>query len=511
MMNCTNVVKAVLFVTLCFLVSGCMPKGKTYEERQEELGKCKFTLFKLEKKYNPGLKEDLVFDVSNTRNIHCCLTSDADIKTLIPTFKVGAGRVLLNGVEQFSGMTPVDFSKKVTYTLEYDARDKFEVSVYIIPYTGLPVIEIQTANNASITSKEIWLHAHIKINGMGQFEDLEDSIQLKGRGNATWSFPKKAFNVKFPKKKSVLNMKKHKRWTFLANYRDRTLLRNDVTFMMGHLADNLEWTPHAQFAEVVFNGKYEGNFLITEQIRVDENRVPIDEMTDLDVEGDNLTGGYLLEYDSYFDEVNKFKSTVNRWPVNLKNPDEDVCQPVQFEYIQKFHNEFEVLLQEKRFDELFANYMDMKSFIDYYIVQTISNNGEMIKAYSVYCYKKRNGKLYAGPLWDFDYSTYNKPTGGRNLTALWYNYLFKSPVFTAALKQRWNVLKPIIESRIYDYIDDKVSYLQKSEVANWAVYPIRKNITPNGDEEMTFEEAINRMKTTLKERFEYLDTVINEL
>lgn len=135
----------------------------------------------------------------------------------------------------------------------------------------------------------------------------------------------------------------------------------------------------------------------------------------------------------------------------------------------------------------------------------------MIKAYSVYCYKKRNGKLYAGPLWDFDYSTYNKPTGGRNLTALWYKYLFKSPVFTAAVKQRWNELKPIIESRIYDYIDDKVAYLQKSEVANWAVYPIRKNITPNGDEEMTFVEAINRMKTTLKERFEYLDTVINEL
>lgn len=509
-MNCMKVFKTILFGVFCFLLSGCMPKGMTYEERQEEISKCKFTLFKLEKKYNPGLKEDLVFDVSNTKNIHCCLTSDVDIKTLIPTFKVGSGRVLLNGVEQFSGMTPVDFSGKVTYTLEYDIKTKFEVSVYIIPYTGLPVIEIQTVNSAPITSKTVWLHAYIKINGMGQFEDLEDSIQLKGRGNATWNFPKKAFNVKFPKKKSVLNMKKHKRWTFLANYRDRTLLRNDVTFMMGHLADGLEWTPHAQFVEVIFNGKHEGNFQVVEQIRVDENRVPIDEMTELDVEGDNLTGGYLLEYDSYFKEVNKFRSVINNWPVNLSNPDEDVCQPAQFEYIQEFHHELEILLKEGRFDELFANYMDMKSFIDYYIIQTITNNGEMAKIYSVYCYKKRNGKLYAGPLWDFDYSTYNKPTGGRNLTAVWYKYLLNSPVFIAALKERWNTLRPVIESRIYDYIDEKVDYLQKSVVANWSVYPIKLNMPANGDELIPFEDAIDRMKSTLKERFEYLDTVINE-
>lgn len=80
---------------------------------------------------------------------------------------------------------------------------------------------------------------------MNHFEDFKDSIEVKGRGNGTWRFPKKPFNVKLNNKSSILGMPKHKRWSFLANYRDRTLLRNDVTFHIGYIADNLQWTPKA--------------------------------------------------------------------------------------------------------------------------------------------------------------------------------------------------------------------------------------------------------------------------
>ena len=155
-----------------------------------------------------------------------------------------------------------------------------------------------------------------------------------------------------------------------ANYRDRTLMRNDVTLRLGQKTDNLEWTPSGQFVEVIFNGKHQGNFYLCEHIRVDKNRVNIDEMKESHNDGEKLTGGYLLELDNYFDEDFKFRTPINNWPINLKSPSDD-CTTEQFDYIQNYYNTVEEMLHNEQFEELYHNYIDIHSFIVYYIVQEI--------------------------------------------------------------------------------------------------------------------------------------------
>ena len=463
--------------------------------------------FSIKKSDNGDIPCDIEFTILGNNLVYGICPSDFDITHLKPSFDTGDGQVKINGVNCESGQYPFDFSQKMSVSVE-TKTGIMHYTVSLIPFTGLPVIEILTDNYSKITSKETWLSGYMNTYGFGLVEDSQDTIFVKKRGNGTAYFPKISFNVKLTSRKHVLDMKKQKRWCFLANYRDRTLLRNDVAFYLGKLADSLEWTPDSRFAEIILNGKHEGIYQVTEQIRVDKHRVDIDELTAADINGEAVTGGYLLEIDQYNDDnVYKFTTPILSLPVNIKNPNKESCQPEQLEYITEFFGTVETMLYEGKYEEVYEKYLDIHSFIDYYLVQTLTNNTEFADKYSVYCYKKRNGKLYAGPLWDFEYTTFTKESSVSNIGALWYQYLFKDEAFKKALKQRWNVLKPIFEQNIYSYIEQQQSILTKSAHIDETIYPKGDTMMKNGDEELTFEEAIARMTKVIKERIDYMDNL----
>lgn len=171
------------------------------------------------------------------------------------------------------------------------------------------------------------------------------ATKIKGRGNSSWKWEKKPYALKLSSKTEVLGMPRHKRWCLIANYMDRTLMRNRVAhYIASHTS--LRWTPRTRYADVYFNGIFLGNYLVVEQIKIDPNRLDIDELSPADTEGDALTGGYLLEMDSYFDEVYKFRSTYSDMPVNVKSPDETIA-PEQGRYIQNYFNAADNLLFDK--------------------------------------------------------------------------------------------------------------------------------------------------------------------
>lgn len=88
---------------------------------------------------------------------------------------------------------------------------------------------------------------------------------IRGRGNSTWGFPKKPWKVKLKEKASLLGMPADKEWALLANYADRTLLRN-VTVM--HLSEicNFPWTPRMRSVEVYLNNAYQGVYTLLRTI-----------------------------------------------------------------------------------------------------------------------------------------------------------------------------------------------------------------------------------------------------
>ena len=432
-----------------------------------------------------------------------------DVSALIATFKCNGEKVFVGDVEQVSGFTENDFTSPVTYTVVSEAGETNSYTV-TVSNTGLPVVVVNTPDATTIPPKTSdWLkNTEIRIydtNGDIDYKGTKDNI--RGRGNSTWTYPKKPYAIKLDSKSEILDMPKHKRWVLLANWMDRTMMRNSVAFKIAELS-GMEWTPRGKFVELVLNGVHMGNYYLCEQIKIDENRVNIYEMEDTDTEGDAITGGYLMELDVYFDEVNKFKSSIRELPYMIKEPDEDALNDAQFNYIQNYINTLEAALyDDTRFiNGEYKDYLDIESFIKWWFVHELAHNGEPGHPKSSYMHKDKLNKLKSGPVWDFDWGTFRPSTNFSIKNAIYYGRLFEDPQFVQEVKKLWQTLKPQFEL-VIDYIESEGQRLGKSADINVSMWPISGVV--NGDETLSYTEAVARMKSAYSQRVQWLDAQIN--
>ena len=403
------------------------------------------------------------------------------------------------------------------FTLDLTAPQTFRViqngvyQDYILDAhnTGLPVVRVDTPGRRSITSKTDWMDgATIRIERADGTLDYEGPMEIRGRGNSTWNYPKKPYALKLKDKAEILSMPSHKRWILLANWKDRTILRNDAAFWLSRHS-GLQYTVRGQFVELVFNGQHAGNYYLCEQIKLDKNRVNIDKKN-----------GYLLELDTYYDEPNRFRfPNLFNLPWMIKSPDEDEITPEQLEYIQTWIKDLETLLkdQAKVKAHAYEEFLDVDTAIDYLIVEELTTNRDFYNTWpsngihSGYMYVEPGGKLYSGPIWDFDYQSwvpqYTKNWQGANKT-LFYPALLKDEKFRSRLLERWNAQKDVLKG-LPEYIDQMADYLRLSETFNHNLWPI--NNAENGDEQMTFQESIDRIKKCFLEKWEWMDKNIANL
>ena len=384
--------------------------------------------------------------------------------------------------------------------------------------TGLPTVIINTPDNAPITSKDAWMDNPSTItiiDADGTIDYQASDLSIRGRGNSTWKFPKKPYALKLGSKAEILGMKKHKRWCLLANWMDRTSLRNDMAFQIARQT-GLAWTPSGKFVEVILNGRHIGNYYLCEQIKVDKNRLNITEMTETDIEGDALTGGYLMEMDINYDEVNKFHSGTKNLPYMFKSPDEDVLQPEQLAYFENYINTMEASLYADNWldNRDYAAYMDIGSFVDWWFVHELSMNGEPNHPKSSYVHKDRLGKLKAGPVWDFDWGTF-VPSKANSFTvksAIYYGRLFSDPIFVGEVKSRWSAYKSKFE-QIPTYVRTIATQIKKSNEIDLEMWPLSANAngSVNGDAELSFDDAVERVISAYTNKLEWLDEQITNM
>ena len=101
----------------------------------------------------------------------------------------------------------------------------------------------------------------------------ERPMEIKGRGNTTWGESKKPYKVKLAKKADVLGLGTNKHWVLVANYFDRTLVRDRITAWLGDEI-GLEFTPRGVPVDLVMKNtdgtynKYLGSYYLSEQVRV---------------------------------------------------------------------------------------------------------------------------------------------------------------------------------------------------------------------------------------------------
>lgn len=420
------------------------------------------------------------------------------------SFKTDAAKVLVGDVEQISGKTINDFSKPVTYSF-VSALGEVQKYTIQVKHSGLPVVVINTPGGAEIPPKtEDWLaDATLTIYNTDATIGYAGTTGIRGRGNSTWKYPKKPYALKLDSKAEILGMPKHKRWVLLANWLDRTLLRNHVSFRIAMQTD-LAWTPRGEFVEVVLNGRHIGNYYLCEHIKVDKNRVDIHELEETDVDG-----GFMMEIDTYYDEPFKFKSAKRQFPYMFKDPDE--VNDAQFAFMRDFIGNLEGALYDKsRFAAReYADYLDVDSFVDWWITYELTGNTETKHPKSTYVYKDKGGKLKAGPVWDFDWKTYRlNNEEWVTKTHLYYDVLFTDPVFVAAVKERWNLYETKLRA-IPQFIEAEAQRIRNSEEVNHQMWPVTQNT--NEDINLSFSEAVARMKMSYEAKLEFMDKEIANL
>ena len=470
--------------------------------------------FRIEKSLNPTLTKSVTLEFDPEKSSFYGATDNLLTNlTLIPSFEA-EGKVTVGGKEQTSGVTPVDFSAPVTYTVELPNGNTATFKVELKNFSGLPVMTINTKDGKDIVSKDDWKDASISIYGAGRFEDIATTdVEIKGRGNSTWGYDKKPYALKFPSKTSVLGMPKHKRWVLLANTMDRTMMRNRVAY---HIAEqtSLAWTPRTEFVEVFLNGRYIGNYLVAEQIRIDKNRINITEMESSDESGEAITGGYVYEMDFHFDNVNQWW-TPRGFPSSIKFPDEDDITKKQLEWGKNYFNEVESIIYGNNFKDPATGYpskLDVQSFVDYWLVYEICINHELANPGSVYMHKDRGGKLTAGPIWDFDWGTFSysaSPQAKGKLFmqgAIWYGRLFQDPAFKALAKERWEALYPKFVA-VESFILAEYDYLGESAKKNFAVWNPATTGNINGDVNLSFDDAVEKMYDLYVDRVNTLNSI----
>lgn len=446
-----------------------------------------------------------------------------DLSQLKVVFKAVADHIMVGDVKQISGETVNDFRKEVVfrlYTVNNEYRD-FKLSVVnpAYSYSGFPVLAIMTENGQVVDSKDTWVAGRVVFDPQhSDYSAFSGAMNIKGRGHNSWGQPKKPYNLKLAEKVSLMGMNKHKRWSLLANASDRTLLRNRVAYHIGRLTQ-LPWTPDTRHVDVIINGKFVGNYLLTEQIRVDKKRVNITEAKE-GMSPEQI--GYLLEFDRYVED-NYFYTQRRQLPVNIKEPDEYLLTPAQKEYISNYVNRIETLLYDKEnVDIAYRDLIDIDTFIDWWIVIELTENRDTKLPGSCHMYKDTGGKLCAGPLWDFDLTTFLGSTNSfmqydyevdlndpayknRNL---WYKKLFSDPYFKARAKERWKMYKPLFD-KVGEFIDDEKIAIERSAIRNWEIWP-QPDGTTNKDEKLSWENAVRQLKDNYYTRLNWLDNQINQ-
>ncbi|MES2266377.1 MAG: CotH kinase family protein [Bacteroidota bacterium] len=437
-------------------------------------------------------------------------------RQLVLTFKLkdAASVVKVKDVVQVSGVTSNDFTKPVIYTVTDSKGLTTNYTVSIYNFTGLPIFNITTS--APVVSKEDYVAGSVNINTNGLYEQETNniSLQIKGRGNSTWGLhPKKPYRLKFDSKAKVLGLASAKNWVLLANYSDKTLMRN---YIADGVAQSLssDYAPHGIFVEVVMNGEYIGTYMLTEQVEVNAARVSIPELKPADNGQSVITGGYLLELDQRQEDPYRFKTDGNL-PFTIKSP--DVPSDAQMAYIKGYIQETENAIFAANFADPvngYAKYINSDSFINWFLVNELFKNQDAANFSSIFYYKDRGGKLGMGPAWDFDlaagnvdYSDATKPEGWWVKDGPWFKRLFQDPAFLTKVRTRWQFLKANGIPAMYKSIDDTQAYLTLPAQENFTKWNILdKYVWPNPVILGTYPREVSQLKYWLTQRIAWIDS-----
>lgn len=377
----------------------------------------------------------------------------------------------------------------------------------------LPAVYIDT-NDTSIDSKENYIDGRVRVEGRGGFPDLETSdMRIRGRGNSTWwlgqTWGKKPYQIKFENKTTLLGMPEDRRWVLLPELSDKTLIRNMIARDWGQLS-RLEYTPQLRFAEVFLNDDPQGVYVLGQKVEETNNRVAIGDEGYL-IEIDQL--GRIDDEDVYF-QTNAFRAVSSESVFNVKEP-EIAPNSSELALIREHILAFEEVLFSDGFshrDTGYAAYIDVDSFIDWYLINEIAKSVDAMFYSSIFFSYLPGEKIKMGPIWDFDLSYGNVDYSNAQFAeGFWIRYnpwiqrLFEDPVFREKMKTRFAYFREQLPD-ILEKIDGYAAYLNEAQETNYSIWEtLGVYVWPNPVIYESYPEEVNHLKDWMTRRIEWLD------
>ena len=463
--------------------------------------------FSLLKDNNPDLQEDIEF-VRDGTTFAARLETALPVTSLTPTFSFDGTEVTLEEVAQTSGTTSQDFTQILTYRVSNEAGTTEDYQIDLTHFTGLPIIFLTTEE--PVVSKDNYVTGTFRLDGGRNYDSVDQmDMKIRGRGNSTWALhPKKPYQMKLESKRDLFGMLEDKKWLFLAEYSDKTLLRNHLAFELGRRT-SLRWTPSGHFAEVFVNGEHDGFYHISEKVEDGSNRVDI---------GDT---GFLLEIDQPSrldpDDVSFRTDT---YLINIKEPGLAYSDP-EFNQVRTHINQFESILFGDNFADPVAGYRayaDVDSFIDWFLVNEIAKNVDAQWYSSIFFHWIPGEKIRMGPIWDFDlgfgnvdYADATFPEGWWVRWNSWIARMLEDPYFAARVKERYALMdsqRPEIKEAIYAWAEQ----LNLSQAENDSIWQTLGNyVWPNPVIYDTYQEEVEHLVTWLDTRMDWLAESVETL
>lgn len=374
----------------------------------------------------------------------------------------------------------------------------------------IPTLYIDTEPYVDeIPSKEEYMNAVLRYVPYGDGTDsLRSEVLVKGRGNSSWSFPKKPYRLKFEKKQELGGLKKAKSFVLISNYIDNTLMRNAVAFKIAELV-GLPYTNRFIPVNVVFNGMYQGSYLLTNKVGINAGSVDIDEKE-----------GILWELDMTYDEEFKFKDAAFNLPQMVKDPDLNEITGYDAELTAALWKEWQddlngamMAVKEGRWTEAF----DAQQMVKYLLVQALVQNREMYYGRSIFFYKENKTEKYKmGPVWDFDmafgYDTTIKDgeLGGGSWAAKFFDKIYADPEFIAMMEEEYNEFRDNHLEELTSFIDEYRDVISDSALIDSEIWPEEHLYEDfEGDRPRhpaRFEENVEWLKNWILKRVETIKT-----
>ncbi len=498
------------------------------------------------------------------------LPADADMDTLTLDFTASA-EVTLDGNVVASGDKAV-FEAGKSYTFSCDG---VTYTLNILKSENIPSLHITTESGSMAAVHADKAHkepAEISIVADGETVVAEKELEyIKGRGNSTWSMKKKPYNIKFDKKTDLFGMGSAKKWSLLANYTDKTDIRNYVAYDIAEKV-GLHYISKNISVDLFIDGDYYGNYLLCESVEVGDTRVDINDLEgdtedvndkDLDkyalggaqekdykklVAGtqkwvkipnnpENITGGYLLEFDlpnRYVDEVSGFVTNRNQ-SVVVKSP--EYASEAQVKYVSALYQDFEDAVFSldgyNAKGKHYTEYIDVESFTKMYVFQEYMKNLDAGTT-SFYFYKDKDSDVFvASPAWDFDYAlgnSYGAYNSNISKAAEWWagglyyqsandakylptllTVLFKHDDFFALASEKWNSsFSPLLNDDYFGGVKAYSDNITASAVMNALRWNTFKTTAADAIEAEYDKQVNNVLIKFMKDRKVFLDKGFGE-